>query len=227
MNKFHYCLQISFMIIILIFPISCSTGYNKHADQYYEEGLLFYEQMEYDRSVESFNKVLELAPYGKDNNIVYYNRGMAHLKNRQYEKSIYDFTKAFELTSSDDKELKFDILAFRGEAYQKSNEFDHAIKDYSDAIELIPEHKSIKHIYSSRAWSWYIKRDYSLAINDFSKAITVDPELDAAYYGRAKVWFTKKDLQRALDDAKEAVKLKPTNRKYEDLLFSIKSSMDQ
>ena len=90
MNKFHYCLQLSFMIIISISPISCSTGYNKHADQYYEEGLLFYEQMEYDRSVESFNKVLELAPYGKDNNIVYYNRGMAHLKNRQYDKSIYE-----------------------------------------------------------------------------------------------------------------------------------------
>jgi len=227
-KKFHYDLQISFMIIItLITLISCSTGYNKHADQYFEEGLLFYEQMEYGRSVESFNKVLELAPYGKDNNIVYYNRGMAHLKNRQYGKSIYDFTKAFELTSSDDKELKFDILTFRGKAYQKSNEFDHAIKDYSDAIALVPEHKNIKYIYSDRAWSWYIKGDYTLAIDDFSKAITVDPELDAAYYGRARVWFTKKDFQRALGDAKEAVRLNPTDRKYEDLLFNIKSSIDQ
>ncbi len=227
MKKFSFYLQISFMIIIVITIISCSTGYNKPADQYYEEGLLFYEQMEYDRSVESFNKVLELAPYGKDNNIVYYNRGMAHLKNRQYDKSIYDFTKAFELTSSDDKKLKFDILTFRGEAYQKSNDFDHAINDFSDAIALVPEHKNIKYIYSSRAWSWHIKEDYTLAIDDFSKAITVDPEFDAAYYGRARVWFTKKDFQRALGDAKEAVRLNPTNRKYEDLLFKIKSSMDQ
>ena len=50
-----------FTIIILITILSCSTGYNKPADQYYEEGLLFFERMEYDRSIESFDKVLELS----------------------------------------------------------------------------------------------------------------------------------------------------------------------
>jgi tetratricopeptide (TPR) repeat protein len=183
--------------------------------------------MEYDRSIESFDRVLELAPYGKDNNIVYYNRGMAYLKNRQYDKSIYDFRKAFELTSSGDKDLRFDILSFRGEAYQKSNEFDHAIKDYSAAIALFPDHKNIKYIYTSRAWAWYIKKDYTSSIDDFSKAITIDPEFDSAYYGRATVWFEKEDFQSALADAKEAIKFKPTNREYEDLLFKIKTSMDK
>ena len=214
-------------IIILITLVSCATGYNKHADQYYEEGLLFYERMEYERSIESFDTVLELAPYGKDNNVVYFNRGMAHLKNRQYDKSVYDFTKALELTSIGDTELRFDILAFRGEAYQKGNEFDNAIKDYSDAIQLNPKHKNIKHIYSSRAWVWFAKGDHAKAIDDFSKAIMIDPESDDAYYGRASVWFKKKDFQRAMVDAKEAVKLNPANNEYEDLLFKIKSSMNQ
>ena len=217
----------SSMTILLLTLLSCSSGYNKHADQYYEEGLLFYERMEYDRSIESFDRVLELAPYGKDNNIVYYNRGMAHLKNRQYNKSIYDFTKAMELTSAGEKKLRFDILAFRGEAYQKSKKLDPAIKDYSDAIQLIPKHKNIKQIYSSRAWVWFDQEDFSMSINDFSKAIIIDPELDAAYFGRATVWLKTKDFQRALADAKEAVKLKPTNRQYEDLLFKIKSSIRQ
>jgi tetratricopeptide (TPR) repeat protein len=216
-----------FTIIILITILSCSTGYNKPADQYYEEGLLFFERMEYDRSIESFDKVLELSPYGKDNNIVYYNRGMAYLKNRQYDKSIYDFTKALELTPGRERELKFDILVFRGNAYQKGKAFDPAIEDYSAAIELIPKHKNIKHIYSSRAWVWFAKEDHAKAIDDFSKAIMIDPESDDAYYGRASVWFKKKDFPRALADAKEAVKLKPANSEYEDLLFKIKSSMNQ
>lgn len=213
--------------VILIIILSCSTGYNKHADQYYEEGLLFFDRMEYDRSIESFDKVLELSPYGKDNNIVYYNRGLAYLKNRQYDKSIYDFTKALELTPGRDRELKFDILVFRGNAYQKGKAFDPAIEDYSAAIELIPKHKNIKHIYSSRAWVWFAKGDHAKAIDDFSKAIMIDPESDDAYYGRASVWFKKKDFPRALADAKEAVKLKPANSEYEDLLFKIKSSMNQ
>ena len=225
MRKFHHYFYISFMGIILITLLSCTTGYNKHADQYYAEGMLFYERMEYDKSIESFNRVLELAPYGKDNDVVFYNRGMAHLRNRQYDKSIYDFTRASELTSSGNKELKFDILTFRGEAYQKSGKLDEAIKDYTDAIALIPEHKNVKYINSSRGWAWYEKGEYDLGINDFTKAIQIDPELDIAYYGRATAWFKKNDFQRALDDAKEAVKLKPTDKKYEDLLFKIKSAM--
>ena len=53
--------------------------------------------MEYDRSIDSFKKVLEVASYGKDNDLVYYNLGIAYLKQRQYDKSIYHFTKALEL----------------------------------------------------------------------------------------------------------------------------------
>ena len=37
----------------------------------------------------------------------------------------------------------------------------------------------------------------------------------------------KKDYQRALSDAKEAAKLKPAEKKYDDLLYEIKSAADQ
>ena len=190
--------------VILIIILSCSTGYNKHSDQYFEEGLLFFDRMEYDRSIESFDKVLELAPYGKDNNIVYYNRGMAYLKNRQYESSIYDFTKALELTPDRERELRFDILVFRGNAHQKSNELDLAIKDYSDALILIPKHEDAKHVYSSRAWIWSAKGDPAKAIDDFSKAISIQPD-PVAHYNRGR---SRQQLGRhaeAIDDFDNAI----------------------
>ena len=221
-NNFRPIFFISLMIILIL---SCSTGYNKHADQYFEEGLLFYDRMDYARSIESFNRVLELAPYGKDNNIVYYNRGMAHFKNRQYDQSIYDFTKALELTSGGGKNLKFDILVSRGHAYLRNKELDYAMQDYSDAITLSPGHKSIKFIYTSKASIWFTKGNYEKAIDNLSKAIAIDPEFDFAYYERAKVWSKMKDYQRALIDAKEAVRLKPANKKYDDLMYEIRSSM--
>jgi tetratricopeptide (TPR) repeat protein len=183
--------------------------------------------MEYDRSIDSFTKVLELAPYGKDNHKVYYNRGMAYFKNRQYDKSIYDFTKALEITPEKDEEMKLNILEYRGNAFQKNNEFDNAIKDYSNAIRLIPKHKNIKYIYHNRAWTWFSKGLYDEAHEDFSKALSIDPKLDVSYYGRATVWFKKADFQRALSDAKEAVKLKPGNEEYDNLLYQIKSSMNK
>ena len=217
-----------FIINVIIIPIlSCSSGYNKHADQYFEEGLLFYDRMDYDRSIESFNRVLELAPYGKDNNIVYYNRGMAHFKNRQYDESIYDFTKALELTSREEKNLIFDIFVSRGDAYRRLGKLDYALKDYSGALQLSPRHKSIKYIYTNTASIWFAKGDYEKAIDNLSNAIAIDSEFDFAYYERARVWFQKKDFQRALIDAKEAARLKPANKKYDDLLYEIRSSMNR
>jgi len=224
LNK-YFCIfsTVSFLIVTL----SCSTGYNKHADQYFEEGLAFYKSMEYDLSIESFNKTLELAPYGKDNNIVYYNRGMAHLKNRQNDKAIYDFTKALEMTPASSKTLNYDIFVNRGEAYQKSDDFDHAVLDYTKAIELLPKHKNIKFVYSNRAWVQYAKGNYDEAAADFSEAIKVDPEFERAFYGRATVWFKKEDNQRALSDAKEAVRLNPADKKYDDLLYEIKAAINK
>lgn len=212
---------------VLIMTIACSTGYNKHADKYFEEGLLFYERMEYDRSIESFDKTIELAPYGKDNHIVYYNRGMAHLKNRQFDEAIYDFNKSMEMTPDSNKTLQYDILVNRGEAYQKSNQMDLAAQDYTRAIELLPGQKNIKYIYSNRAWVQYARGNNDDAVADFGEAIKIDPAFDGAYFGRATVWQKKKDYQRALSDAKEAAKLKPAEKKYDDLLYEIKSAMNQ
>jgi tetratricopeptide (TPR) repeat protein len=183
--------------------------------------------MEYDRSIESFDKTLELAPYGKDNNVVYFNRGMAHLKNRQFDKAIYDFNQAFEMTPASSKTLRYDILVNRGEAYQKSKDFDHAVQDYTRATELLPEQKNIKFIYSNRAWVQYAKGNYDEAVADFSEAIKIDSEFDSAFYGRATVWSKKKDYQRALNDAKEAARLKPTDKNYDDLLYEIKSAINK
>ena len=93
---------------------ACASGSQKYADDYYDQGLVFYERMEYARSVDSFNKVLELEPNGKDAYKVYYNRGNAYLKSRQYDQAIYDFTKALELTPSSQKQMRYFILESRG-----------------------------------------------------------------------------------------------------------------
>lgn len=212
------------MWIILCVLFSCATDYNKYADRYYQEGLVFYEQMEYDRSIDNFKKVLEIAPYGKVNDLVYYNLGMAYFKQRRYDESIYQFTKALELIPEKDHERKFEVLVWRGNAFQQNKEFDNAIKDYSGAIQLIPKYENIKSIYHNRAWSWMNKKDYDKAIEDFSRAISIDPEFDASYYGRGFVWYKKGDFERAVTDAKEAVKLNPANKKNNDLLYEIRSS---
>ena len=223
MSKSKIFLSSASIAVALTLLGACATGPDKFAEQYYEEGLLFYEKMEYNRAIDSFAKVLELTPHAKDNYLVYYNRGMAFFKIRQYSDARYQFTAALQSAPANDAKTKFNILKWRGNALQKTNELESAIQDYSDAIQLMPGNEHIQQIYNNRAWTWFGLKKYDQAIEDFTKAISIDPKLDNAYYGRALVWFAQADYSRALIDAKEAVRLNPGNKKHDDLLFKIKS----
>jgi tetratricopeptide (TPR) repeat protein len=208
----------------LLVVMACASGSQKYADDYYDQGLVFYERMDYARSVESFDKVLELDPNGKDNYKVYYNRGSAYLKNRQYTQAIYDFTKALELVPAAQKQMRYFILESRGNALQKDGQIDASIDDYTSAIQLIPLQSKIKNLYHNRGWSWISKQNYDAAIDDFNKALDRDDDFAPAYYGRAMAWYKKGDYQQAAIDAKDAIKLAPGKKEYDDLLFDIRTA---
>ena len=103
--------------------------------------------MDYNRSIDSFSKVLELAPAGEDNNRVSYMRGRSYLKNRQYDQAIYDFTRALELTGEGEKNLRFLIYEMRGDAYFGKNAWlkkadpQRALADAKEALMLKPDEK--------------------------------------------------------------------------------------
>ena len=211
------------LIYVILVTVSCSKGYNKYADEYYAQGKIFYQNMDYDRSTESFSKVLELAPAGEENNRVYYMRGQSYLKNRQYDQAIYDFTRALELTGGGDKSLRFLIYEMRGDAYLGKNAWASAIQDYWKAVAEDVDNSNAKYVYLNRGWAYLNNNESEPAIKDFDRAISIDSKLAEAYFGRANAWLKKADPQRALTDAKEALKLKPDEKKYDDLVYEINS----
>jgi tetratricopeptide (TPR) repeat protein len=211
------------LLLMVIATLSCSKGYNKYADEHYAQGKIYYENMDYDRSIESFSKVLELAPAGEENNRVYYMRGRCYLKNRQYDPAIYDFTRALELTGEGDKNLRFLIYEMRGDAYFGKDAWTSAIQDYWKAVAEDADNKNAKYVYLNRGWAYLNNNDPEPAIKDFDRAISFDSKLAEAYFGRGNAWLKKADPQRALTDAKEALKLKPDEKKFDDLVYEISS----
>jgi tetratricopeptide (TPR) repeat protein len=212
--------------IVLLF-FACATSNKRYADEYYEQGLVFYQSMEYDRSIDDFTKALEINPKDKENHKVYYMRGRSYLENRQYDQAINDFTKALEICPDTDKDTQFAIIESRGNSYHALNKKDAAINDFSGAIALNPLHKNIKYVYTNRGWVWQSKEDYEKAIKDYYAALANDPAFAPAYYGRASAYYKSGNLPRAIEDAKEALRLEPENIKYDDLLFELRAKMKQ
>jgi len=211
------------LLLVILVSLSCSKGYNKYADEQYAQGKIFYNNMDYDRSIDSFTKVLELAPAGEENNRVYYMRGLSYLKNRQYDQAIYDFTKALELTGEGDKSMRFLIFEMRGDAYFGKSAWTSAIQDYWKAVSEDVDNENAKYVYLNRGWAYLNNNDPDTAIKDFDRTISIDPKLAEAYYGRGNAQLRKADPQRALADAKEALKLKPDVKKYDDFVYEITS----
>ena len=209
-------------VIVLVF-VACASENQKFADEYYEQGLLFYKSMEYDRSVDDFTKALEINPKDTENYKVYYMRGRSYMGNRQYEQAINDFTKALEICPDTDKATRFSIIESRGSSYQALNETDAALKDFSAAITLDPLHKNIKYVCTNRGWVWQSKEQYEKAIKDYDAALAIDPGFAPAHYGRAVAYSKLGNLPRAIEDAKEAVRLEPETKKYDDLLFELRT----
>jgi tetratricopeptide (TPR) repeat protein len=121
--------------------------------------------------------------------------------------------------------MQFTLYRARGNAWLAEEDYNSAIEDYSNALSLLPKHVDAKYVYDNRAWAWTKSGQYDEAIEDFSEAIQIDSEFARSYYGRGYVWHKKGDFHRALNDAKEAHKLKPEVKRYDDLMYEIRSSM--
>ncbi len=156
-------------LLMLATALACSKGYNKYADEQYAQGKIFYQNMDYDRSIDSFSKVLELAPAGEENNRVYYMRGRSYLKNRQYDQAIYDFTRALEMTGEGDKSLRFLIYEMRGDAYSGKNAWTSAIQDYWKAVAEDVDNQNAKYVYLNRGWAYLNNNEPEPAIKDFDR----------------------------------------------------------
>lgn len=214
-------LGVANLALICVVTFSCSKGYNSHADEYYAQGRIFYDNMDYERSIDSFSKVLELAPTGEENNRVFYMRGLAFSRTRQYDKAVYDFTRALEMTGTGEHDLRFLIHEMRGDAYSGQKNWPMAILDYSKAVAEDPEHKNAKYVYLNRGWAHLNSEEAEAAIRDFDRAISHDAKMADAYYGRGIAWFRKGDPQRASTDAREALRLMPQEKRYDDLVYEI------
>ena len=91
------CLVILFFIAGLLL-YGCATGGKKYANDFFDQGVVWFQKGEYDRAIDDFMKALEMAPEGRENYIVYYNRGVAYYKNRDYDRAIQDFNTSLQLT---------------------------------------------------------------------------------------------------------------------------------
>ena len=133
----------------------------------------------------------------------YINNGKGYSDTGEFDKAVLEFTKAIELDPDNP-----DGYSGRGLAYVLAKEYDKSFADLNTVITIV-EDSSDKVVYTNpevayfyRGVGYMAKGNHNLAIEDFSKAIELNPDYADAYQARGRLSFTMgKDRQAFADYA--------------------------
>lgn len=134
----------------------------------------------------------------------WFDKGCHHGLNQEYSEALEAFTSAIALDPSNP-----DAYLWRGMTYNDAGKCDQAIKDCDQAISRGLKAPYVAWAYMCRGSSCYMKGQHERAINDFGKAITIDPGLALAYRQRGAVFFDQGQQENALEDLHLAIILAP------------------
>jgi len=123
------------------------------------------------------------------------------------DKAIQAYDRAIELAGDE-------ILPhlFRGKYYAAIQEPDGAIYDYTQALD---RDTTSAMVYFERGFTYCLKEKYTLAINDFEKAVTNYPEwgkstiVNEAYHNRGLLHIQRKAYKEAIKDFDRAIEINP------------------
>jgi len=153
-----------------------------NAQAYYNRGLVYYEEDQYDEAISNYTKAIEINPrYAA----AYYYRGLAYYYKDhwiyynykgKYDQAISDLNKAIELNS------RFAEAYYnRGLVYAEKRQYEQAISDYNKAIEINPHYTNA---YFRRGRTYYNQGQYQRAIENFDQVLRLNPDHTAAEHFR-------------------------------------------
>lgn len=73
----------------------------------------------------------------------------------------------------------------------------------------LKQHTGDANAYFDRGWLYAAKGDLKQAVNDYTKAVTIDKDLADAYYNRGLVYFEMKKYPLAVKDFSKTIELEP------------------
>ena len=105
-----------------------------------------------------------------------------------------------------DRDKLYEILK-AAEAVLKSGKYENIIDNLRKTIELLDLKDSSA--YCNRGYIYLQMNQYQKALDDYNKAIELDPNNSTAYHNRGYIYNELKEYQKAIDECSKALSLIP------------------
>ncbi len=141
-------------------------------------------------------------------------KGCSAVNNSQLDNAIDAFNKGYYQTAIhySDQVIRYDSLnteaiLIRGKSYSKLRDSEKAFRDYNTVLNIQPGFDS----YYNRGLEYFIHESYTLALEDFNKAISYNKNSVEGYFIRAYTKYMLDDLEGAVKDYEKVIELKPNS----------------
>ena len=180
---------------------------------FYNQGHLLKRQREFERAVTMFNKSLELNPNSFSSHL---NRGVAYSGLGRNEEAYADFTHVIDMLTRSRKEIPLvknwedhlvDALMNRGLVSVKLNRREEALENFNEVLKIKPELAIAYHRRAELVWAPAGR--YRNAVEDFSRAIELEPKNERNWRCRANCFAQLGDNERAEEDMTKVIELTP------------------
>ena len=172
----------------------------------FDKGVLLFKQGQHQKAIETFSKLIEIAPGNAD---AYKNRGVSYMKQEKFDLAIEDFEKAKELFP----ELK-GLYSNLGVAWYCKKKITKAIENYSIELNLKPDQY---YLFFNRALCYAEIKQNEKALEDVSRALELKPDFNLARCFKGDILMRLKRGEQAKEAYEEAASSLHAQKKIEQL----------
>ena len=167
-----------------------------YALAYYNRGLAYETQEDYQRAVDNFTLAIENEYFSPSN--VYYERGLVYDSLGDYASARDDYTEVINLADAHVADAYYE----RGRMHYFLGDYRAAVEDNTTLLDL--EYDARESIFNNRGVAYVELGEYELAIGDFDAAIQIDENYALAYANRGLARRLSGDYERAIEDYLQA-----------------------
>lgn len=164
---------------------------------YFVRGVLYKKKGEIKKALDDFNYMIKAEP--RQAHLGYLHRGMLFKEQGEINLALTDFSKARSINPKDPT-----VYIECAEIRLGQDRYDEAIDQCRLALRLFPLSAAA---YRIRAEAFMKKKDYDLALWDYSEAIGIDSTDANLYAGRGMAWKALDNVSAACKDFNQACRL--------------------
>jgi len=131
------------------------------------------------------------------------NVGEQHLEKKEYNAAAFEFGQA---AKEDEENLKAHLG--KGKAHMGLGEVDKAKESFEKLSEIDSLYdKENKHIFNEYGIELRKSEMYDLAIENYEKAISIDPDDEALYFNMGRAYYSSGNNEKAKESLDKAISL--------------------